>query len=71
MSETYQIQRNVDGEQKRMCVYSKRDLEYMTSKGWSLYEKPPEDLPFVPPSPRVEASEKPVKRRGRPAKGSH
>lgn len=70
MSDVYQIQRNVDGEYKRMCVYSKRDLEYMTSKGWSLYEKPAEDLPAVPPSPHVEP-EKPVKRRGRPAKGSN
>ena len=66
-SPIYQIQRNVDGENKRMCVYSKRDLDYMKSKGWSLYENsPPEDLPVIPPSPHVEA-----KRRGRPAKSAH
>lgn len=56
-SPIFQIQK----DDKRMCVYSQRDLDYMVSKGWG---------PVVPPAPPVvepvsTVAETP-KKRGRP-----
>lgn len=52
-------------EHGKMYVYSPLELEQSKERGWSPV---PDDLPVVPPSQHVETA---VKRRGRPAKGSH
>lgn len=55
----------IEKDDKRMCVYSERDFDYMVSKGWRKY---------VPPAPDPEpvvAAVLPMKKRGRPAKVEH
>lgn len=60
MSDIFQL---VNKEGARMAVYSQRDYDYMTARGWKLY-----------PTPVAEVAVAEVatpKKRGRPAKVEH
>ena len=57
----------IENGDKRMCVYSQRDFEYMVGKGWKPVDKPvPQPVAAEP----AKVSEEP-KKRGRPAKVNH
>ena len=55
----------IENGDKRMCVYSQRDFEYMTGKGWKPVAKP---CPPAAPVEEVAAKPEAPKKRGRPAK---
>ena len=58
----------IEKDDKRMCVYSERDFDYMVSKGWKKYVAP---APAPAPNPEPVATALPMKKRGRPAKVGH
>ena len=59
----------IEKDDKRMCVYSERDFEYMVKKGWKKYVAPA-PAPAPDPEPVIAATVKP-KKRGRPSKVEH
>lgn len=50
---------------REMAVHSKRDLDYMIAKGWSIKVKPEA---VEPEKTEQKPEQKPIKKRGRPAK---
>ena len=58
----------IENGDKRMCVYSQRDFEYMVGKGWRPVAKP-EPKPVAELAELAELAE--PKKRGRPAKEKH
>lgn len=58
----------IEKDDKRMCVYSERDFDYMVSKGWRAVQ-PAVTEPALAQSVPVDPA--PAKRRGRPARVQH
>ena len=59
----------IENGDKRMCVYSQRDFEYMVGKGWKPVAKPvPQPVAEIATNVAEDAT---PKKRGRPAKVNH